>query len=359
MWLSKLKVQNCRIIKEATVEFNPHINYIYGSNGSGKTSLLEAISIISLGRSFRTARISEVISYGEDSILCTSTVESSSSSEKHIGVEKTVSSTNIRVNRQTIQSQAQLSKLLPVSIIHPSSHELISGGSVKRRRFIDWVAFYKFPEFHNLWKRYQAILKQRNAALKNPKLFYALEHLTYELSKLQAPIHELRNEALKGIIETISVTIPSFLIKQAPDLSLQTGLPSEVGLDTESIVNYYNSKLAQDKKRGRTLKGIHAADALILLNSKPASSSASRGQTKILSLVLHIAQNITIGQHGVIAIDDLAAEIDKKNYQKLIDFIPELERQVFITGTHKVEKGITNASMFHVKHGSINLSHNK
>ncbi len=353
MWLSNFTVKNCRIIKEAAVEFNPHINYIYGSNGSGKTSLLEAISILSYGRSFRTARISEVISYETDAILCTSTVESSKHGQKHIGVEKTPATTNIRVNRQTIQSQAQLSKHLPVSIIHPLSHELISGGSVKRRMFIDWIAFYKFPEFHNLWKRYQKILKQRNAALKNPRLYYALEHLTHELSKLQAPIYELRNEALVGIIETISTTIPSSLIKQTPELLLQTGFPSEVSLDTESIVTYYDSKLSQDKKRGRTLKGVHAADILILLNSNPASSSASRGQSKILSLVLHIAQNITISQHGIIAIDDLAAEIDKKNYKKLIDFIPELERQVIITTTHKQETKSAGASMFHVKHGAI------
>ncbi|MEE9304095.1 MAG: DNA replication and repair protein RecF [Thiotrichaceae bacterium] len=356
MWLSKLTVKNCRIVKDAKLEFNDKLNYIYGSNGSGKTSLLEAISILSLGRSFRTSRISEVISYGEDSLLCSSEVRCDDESIKRIGIEKTTSTTRIRVNRQSLQSQAQLSKILPVSIIHPLSHELISGGSSKRRRFLDWIAFYQFPEFHDIWKRYQQILKQRNASLKNPKLFYAIEHLTYELCELQAPIHKFRCEALEKLKQTMSEELPDFLLMQTPLLSLKTGLPNETPLDTEALVSYYNSKIGYEKSRGRTITGVHNADIQIHLNSKPAATSASRGQAKILSLLLHIAQNLTITQQGIIAIDDLAAEIDEKNYKQLIQFISNLERQTFITSTHQPKhnpKGSVESSMFHVKHGEI------
>ncbi len=356
MWLKKLTVCNCRIIKDSTVEFSPDLNYIYGNNGSGKTSLLEAISILSLGRSFRTSRISEVISYGEDSVLCSSIVESQEYGNKHIGIEKSSSSTKIRVNKQNIQSQAELSKILPVSIIHPLSHELITGGSSKRRRFIDWIAFYQFPEFHTLWKRYQMLLKQRNAALKSSKLSYALEHLTYELASLQAPIHQIRLEALDKFKSTIATYIPETLLKHTAALSLKTGLPSGINLDTESIVCYYNSKHEYEKKIGRTIAGVHSADLQILLNSKPAASSASRGQSKIISLLFHIAQNLTITQHGIIAIDDLSAEIDNENYKQLIEFIPSLQRQIFISATEQplLTGGNKNhTAMFHVKHGVI------
>ncbi len=355
MWLSNLTVRNCRIIKEATLSLSPDINFIYGSNGSGKSSLLEAISILSIGRSFRTSRIAEVIRYEEEALLSTSIVSSEDFENKRIGIEKSTSKTLIRVNKQNIQSQSELSKILPISIIHPLSHELITGGSLKRRRFIDWLAFYKYPEFHHQWKLYQTLLKQRNAALKDPKLYYALEHLTYELCKLQQPIHSYRQQALEKLKQTIEDSIPSFLIEQSAQLTLKTGLPKDIGLDADSLVNYYNSKLSYEKLRGRTVQGVHCSDIVINLNGMPAVSSASRGQSKLLSLLLHIAQNITITQQGIIAIDDLAAEIDESNYRKLIDFVPSLNRQVIITSTHKPEvlPNKLDYSMFHVKHGEV------
>ena len=355
MWLSEFTVNHCRIIDNASLSFHPNLNYIYGDNASGKTSFLEALSVLSIGRSFRTSRISDVISYDNDYIRCTATLESSHSSQKNIGVEKSKNKTTIRINRKTIKSQAELSRMFPLSIIHPGSHELITGSANKRRRFVDWIAFYQYQGFHTLWKKYQSILRQRNAALKSPHLFYALEHLTYELAQLQQPIHQLRSNALNELSETIHQYIPKNLLKCNPVLSLGSGFPSKVNLDTDSILRYYNNKIADDKKRGRTLKGVHSCDLSILLNNKPAASSASRGQIKILSLLLHIAQSITLSKSGIIAIDDLAAEVDKKNYQMLCSYITGIDQQVFITSTHTPDPaGISqSASMFHVEHGKF------
>jgi len=356
MWISELTIINCRNIKNLEFEFSPNINFIYGSNGSGKTSILEALSMLSYGRSFRTSRIVDVISYDEGSIISSAILCSDTQGEKRIGIEKSRDKTTIRLNRQNINSQASLSKLIPISVIHPLSHQLITGASSTRRSFIDWIAFYKYPDFHDLWKHYQAILKQRNAALKNPKLFYAIEHLTTELCKLQKPIHSYRCSSLEQLNKTLDLLIPKPLQQFIPELHLRSGLPKGTSLEVDSLMNYYRSIYEYEKKRGRTLKGIHSANLEITLNGIAASTSGSRGQTKIISTLLHICQNLAINKTGIICIDDLSAEVDMDNYKLLIDFILNLGTQTFITSTLEPSTDAldNNFKMFHVKHGAIN-----
>lgn len=359
MWLSELTIQNCRIINKATLKLSPSVNYIKGANGSGKTSLLEALSMLSYGRSFRTSRISDVIQHKKKSVIATASLVTELNNEQPIGIEKSTTKTIIRVNKQSIQSQSKLSMVLPFSIIHPLSHELITGGSSIRRSFIDWIAFYQYPHFHHLWKHYRALLKQRNAALKQPRLSYALDYLTVEMCKLQQPIHECRLNVLTQLKETMNIIIPESLSMFIPDFSLTTGLPNNIQLDRDELISFYKSSEAYEKKRGRTLKGVHVSDLEISLSDKPASSTASRGQAKILAILLNISQSLTITQHGLLAFDDLSAEIDKENYDKLLIFILGLNRQTFITSTNfeHVHSDTMNIDykMFHVEHGSINI----
>lgn len=355
MWLSDFTVQNCRIINEVTLELNRHINFFFGVNGSGKTSVIEALSILSLGRSFRTHRISEVIQDNKDYVLVSAIGNKSTNADTRIGIKKSNKKTLIHVNRSPIKSQSHLSKLLPISIIHPLSHELISGGASMRRSYIDWIAFYLFPEFHQLWKQYSAVLKQRNAALKEPKLYFALEHLTSELSKLQKPIHKYRLAALDTLKHELLNSIPSFLSDYTPQLSLSSGLPGEVDLEADALFDYYLSRIALEKKLGRTTKGIHYTNLEIKLNAKPAATTASRGQAKIASILLYIAQSLAINKKGIIAIDDLSAELDADNYRKVLNFVLSLNRQLFITDTNKNTLPVTGipTNTFHVEHGSI------
>ncbi len=353
MRLLELTIQHCRNIKKANLEFSPHVNLITGSNGSGKTSFIEALSVLGYGRSFRTSRISEVIQYEKKALLVSANINSDSTGDTRIGIEKQPHKTQIRVNRKRIKTQARLSKILPVTIVHPLSYQVITEGSSRRRRFIDWIAFYLYPEFHTLWKRYNHLLKQRNAALKHPDLHYAIEHLTTELCQLQEPIYNFRKAALAQFKHTLHETTPSFLYSYIPEVTLTTGFPSSQILEAESLIQFYERKKHLDKKRGRTTSGIHAADLTITLKSKPAATSASRGQNKIISLLLHVAQSLTIQPRGIIAIDDLSAEIDHSNYKKLLRFVNELERQLFITSTEPIDQTDTQAAMFHVEQGNF------
>lgn len=355
MWIEKLNIQNCRLLEDVSVELSPNLNIIIGDNASGKTSLLEALSLLSSGKSFRTSHISDVISHSKNSVLVSADIINNNIHSK-IGIEKKHKSTRIRINQQDIYSQAQLSLHLPITSIHPDSIDLITGSPSLRRSYIDWVAFYLFPRFHDDWKEYRHILKQRNFCLKNNKHLYGLSQWTKKLIELQPQINKYRMDAL-DIIRPILVSITSVLLNTDDiRLELNSGFPLDQTIDNKSLLDFYSKKESYDIKMHRTIYGVHAADIKIWLGSNPAKESASRGQLKLLAISLLLAQCKAIeknNESGILLIDDLAAELDTANKEKLLIYLGSLNQQLIITSTKVVNIDNIKNKMFHVKHGSI------
>ncbi len=345
-----------RLIEDESLEFCPGFNIIVGKNASGKTSLLESLSLLSSGRSFRSAHISEVISHNQQSALVNATLNNNNSIIK-MGIDKSQSKTAIRINQKDIYSQAELSSNLPITIIHPNSLELITGAPSLRRAYIDWLAFYIFPDFYSKWKKYQHVLKQRNICLKSPKHFYALEKWTSELVFNQPEIIEYRTqtvESIKPILKKIStILLPDLNI----NIELFSGFPNDVQIDPLSLLDYYLSKSEIDIKFKRTVTGAHKADLKIQINNSPASQTASRGQLKLIAISLLLARSEIIvkakSTKGILLIDDISSELDIKNQKKLLKFISDLELQSIITSTQPLDYDLSPAKMFHVKHGEI------
>ncbi len=354
MWIQKLNIKNVRSIQDVSLEFCPGFNIIIGDNASGKTSLLESLSLLSSGRSFRSAHISEVISHKHESALVNATLNDSNSIIK-MGIDKSQSKTLIRINQKDIYSQAELSSHLPITIIHPNSLELITGAPSLRRAYIDWLAFYIFPDFYSKWKKYQHVLKQRNICLKSPKHFYALDRWTKELVTNQPEIIEYRTKTI-NLIKPILNNITSILLpKLNIDIDLYSGFPNDVQTDSESLLNFYLSKSDIDIKFKRTVTGAHKADLKISLDNKSASQSASRGQLKLIAISLLLARSEIIvktkSSKSILLIDDLSSELDTANQNKLLKFISNLELQSIITSTNTLDYDLRHSKMFHVKHG--------
>ena len=363
MWLESITVHNCRIIIETKLALSPILNVIVGDNGSGKSSLLEALCILSRGRSYRTSRISEVISHSADTVLCTSLLNKPSHKKTlPIGIEKTSKQTTIRINRQDIKSQATLSKSLPITIIHPDSVELITGGPSIRRAFIDWIAFYQNREFYQLWKQYKHTLKQRNACLRTPSQRYALPYWTEQLISMQEPLHAYRLEALAILNQNIDQYSAGLWKGASLKLKLSTGFPSDTDInDHIALQRIFDARLDNDIKSCKTFYGIHRSDLKILIDDTIASQTVSRGQLKILSILLLISQSASVStnndEKGIIAIDDLTAELDDANRQRLLDLLIKTKQQLIITttpqGMESMSLGSVEKVMFHVKHGEF------
>ena len=360
MWIKNITIHGCRSLTPVTLELSPELNLIVGPNASGKTSLLEALNILSKGRSFRTSHISEVISTDADLILVSASIIDSFDTKNElsqIGIEKSEKKTKIRINKQDVYTQAELSSHLPLTVIHPNSVDLITGSPSFRRSFLDWIAFYLFPDFLPQWKKYRHILQQRNICLKSPKHLYALDKWTEELVSFQPLLIEYRTKVI-SLLQPILDDIALVLLKdQNIKLELKTGFPKDLELSNKSLFDFYKQKQDYELKVKRTTAGSHRADFSILINDTPAVESASRGQLKLLAICLLLAQSNSISStdsgNGVLLIDDLAAELDSENKTRLIEYLATLNKQLIITSTHELELDSINSKVFHVKQGKF------
>jgi len=360
MWINDLTVQNCRSISQASLQLSPQLNIITGKNASGKTSLLEAVYLLSSGRSFQTSHITDVIRHKQKSILVTANMFIDEVSS-HIGIEKSLKNTRIRINKQNINSQAELSSVLPITIIHPESIRLITGAPSYRRSYIDWIAFYLYPDFYPKWKSYQRILKQRNLCLKDPKHLFSLEKWTEELVSLQPDIADFRMRAIKKLEPIIKDSASKLLKNKQVNLEFQTGFPPNTNLDFDSLIRFYSNKKSYDLAIKRTSYGAHKANIKFLIDSKPAEKTASRGQLKLLAIALLISQSKAIqdieekaDNKGILLFDDFTSELDSKNETSLIEYLFALNQQIILTTTDsKIIRTAFKAKMFHVKHGDI------
>src|SRR5882762_2618804 len=166
MILTELTVSGLRCIEHAELEIPPGLALVCGDNGSGKTSLLEAMFLLGRGRSFRTRNSERLIRRGQDHLRVIGRVGGPSAPIQTLGFEVTREGTSARIGGRPAQSLAELSHAFPVQVIEPGVHKLVEEGGYRRRRWMDWAVFHVEPHFVDTWVRYTRALKQRNAALK-------------------------------------------------------------------------------------------------------------------------------------------------------------------------------------------------
>lgn len=182
MALVKLQTQNFRNLAPTPVTFSPSFNLLYGANGSGKSSVLEAIGYLGLGRSFRVTRHQAVVSHGQsrltvfgglDSGLTVGDDSALNEAVAHrLGISRDISAkeTMLRVDGEGVRSLSALAMHLPVSVIDPGVFDIVAGGPGKRRQFLDWLVFHVEPSFSALWQQCQRVTSQRNQTLRNGRL---------------------------------------------------------------------------------------------------------------------------------------------------------------------------------------------
>ena len=146
MALQSLLVQNLRIIEQLDASFAADANLFVGENGAGKTSILEAIDILSRGRSFRERRIGPLLRKDAKELTISGNVKRTEQI-LHLGIQKTSRQTTLHCNQEKVASISNHASYLPVLSMHPDTHQLIQGSGKYRRNYIDWSAFHVKPLF--------------------------------------------------------------------------------------------------------------------------------------------------------------------------------------------------------------------
>ena len=161
MSLSRVTVTAVRNLHPVTFSPSPRINILYGANGSGKTSVLEAIHLLGLARSFRSVRLNPVIAHEQQSCTVFGQVELAEGGHSALGISRDRQGEfQIRIDGQNARSAAQLAEILPLQLINPDSFRLLEGAPKIRRQFLDWGVFHVEPRFMSTWQRLQKALRQ-------------------------------------------------------------------------------------------------------------------------------------------------------------------------------------------------------
>jgi len=401
--IERLQISHLRNLTQISLE-PAACNIIIGANGSGKTSLLEAIFLLSRGKSFRHHQPKRYIQHHQNN----TTVHAKLNDSRTLAIQKQADATTIlRLNQTTVYNQSILTEQLPTLLIDPSTMDMLEQGSASRRQLLDWLVFHMKQGFHPQWMAYQRLLKQRNSLLKNTRHLTQVQLAELKswdkgLSNHAALIHHYREQVFTEWQPYFAKSIIQLLPSYAEQLSLSynAGYDTSVALDVQ-----LNERLEQDLQLGYTRIGNHRADIHVHWRSnesvndqttdhrtaasansiqtklptlkEQAANVLSRGEKKLLITALRLSQlplllndkessdslndDLSSKATPVVLLDDITAELDDRAIEILLSTLAQLPCQVFMTSLTDdilplVNELWSQPNTFHVKQGKISFT---
>lgn len=353
MSLERLGIEAFRCIEYAELELDGRCNLISGLNASGKTSVLEAIYFLGRGRSFRSARYDPLVREGCEAFVLTGRIQQAERSQP-VGMRVGKGEIQARFAGRVVAGLAELATVLPVQAIDPEVHRLIESGPQERRRYLDWGVFHVEPTFVEHWRRYQRILRQRNAALRSGQRVAAIRSWDPELVEAGERLVEFRVRYLECLKPAVA-NAGTRLLGRPIELSLSRGWSTD-----RSLKEAVDAAWERDRSRGMTHAGPHRADLVVRLGDSPARDRVSRGQQKLLAAAMLIGQLRCDAAQGspiaALLVDDPAAELDLVNFERLLSEVLDLPAQLFLTALdaeNPVLDRLSEGRRFHVEHGAV------
>ncbi|MGE6475103.1 DNA replication/repair protein RecF [Psychrobacter sp. NPDC078631] len=398
--IERLQISHLRNLTQISLE-PAACNVIIGANGSGKTSFLEAIFLLSRGKSFRHHQPKRYIQHHQNN----TTVHANLSDGRTLAIQKQADATTIlRLNQTTVYNQSILTEQLPTLLIDPSTMDMLEQGSASRRQLLDWLVFHMKQGFHPQWMAYQRLLKQRNSLLKSTRHLTQVQLAELKswdkgLSNHAALIHHYREQVFTDWKPYFANSIVQLLPSYAEQLSLSynAGYDTSVALDVQ-----LDERLEQDLQLGYTRIGNHRADIHVHWRSdepinnqttdvrttasahgvqtklptlkEQAANVLSRGEKKLLITALRLSQlplllndedrsdslndDLSSKVTPVVLLDDITAELDDRAIEILLSTLAQLPCQVFMTSLTDdilplVNELWSQPNTFHVKQGKI------
>ena len=370
MRVTRLDIGNLRRFEHASMLPGPGINVLTGDNGAGKTSVLEALHLMAYGRSFRGrvrdglvragAEALEVyVEWREEPQSAAPTDASGEGSRRlrRAGLRHSGQQWQGRLDGEDVTHLGDLCAALVVVTVEPGSHALIVGSSEIRRRFIDWGLFHVEPGFLPLWRRYARALKQRNALLKRRTADPQMDAWEAELAQAGEAITQQRRSYVEALQPRLGTLVDALLPAAGTcSLAYQPGWRQ----DELSLADALLLARDRDLAAGFTSVGPHRADWRIDYSGIPGRSALSRGQAKLSAVAALLAQAEhhadVRGDWPIMALDDLASELDQAHQRRVLQRLEATPAQVFITGTERPTLLLETArdvSLFHVEQGQL------
>ena len=364
MFLKQLSLINFKNYPEANLELSPKVNCFVGSNGMGKTNLLDAIHYLSFCKSFFNPIDSQNIHYEQGFFIIQGQFEKNGETEEvYCGVKKNQKK-QFKRNKKEYERLSEHIGIYPLVMISPSDNELIVGGSEMRRKFIDSIISQYDKVYLEKLIAYNHVLSQRNALLKQFAESRTFDSITLELWDDQLILHG------EGILKKRIHFLEEFTALFKKNFEYITDSSESVSLEYEPSTGSKDYKtalmtaLSKDRVMQHTTTGIHRDDMDFKLNGHSLKKFASQGQQKSYLLALKLAQFEFIKNikqtSPLLLLDDVYDKLDEFRFKKLISLVSSNAfGQVFITDTHigRIKQLFSEAAiqfkLFEVEQGNV------
>ena len=341
--INNIKFINYRNFSKFELTFNNKLNIFFGTNGCGKTNILEGISLIDKGRGIRNSNIKNLIKNNEDNFLIKNSLEINNnnfniqiSSENKNDKFKKI----IKINDDTSKDSLDfLNKSISYLIFVPEMERLFQSSPSYRRNFLDRLIYSSRNDYNRLINKYKKSLTERIKILQNNNFDNDwLNQVECEISKLGLEIYKLRLSQLHFINSNINILKKDHNFKFNVELKLKDNyFSNEINFD-KYLSSLQNSRI-NDKRYGGTAIGPHRSDIIATINNDFDASLLSTGQQKTIVLMVILSQcNYLVKSKNIkpiLLFDEIGSHLDSNNRQILLDMINKFEIQFFLTGTDK------------------------
>ena len=362
MYITRLELKNFRNYESLEADFDEKINLILGNNAQGKTNLIESIYMTSIGRSFRTAKDSDVIMFGRDEALIKVNAEKKfSGTEVEIRI-KDASKKSVKKDGIPLKKSSELLENIMIVIFSPEDMKIVKDEPEKRRKFIDRELCQISPRYYDSLSNYKKILAQRNAYLKEESIDPSLLDLwDSQLAGYGADIITGRKKFIESI-SGFSARIHSGITAGGEDLNIEYEPDVRVTENPEDQKMFFYEEIKKafdsDMRNRSTTRGPHKDDISFFVNGINMRSFGSQGQQRTCALSLKLAELDLIknetGEDAILLLDDVMSELDGTRQEYLIKTLKD--NQLFITTTSLDERILgefKNAKIFNIYQGKF------
>lgn len=333
--LKKLTLQNFRSHLETTVEFADSITLIHGPNGVGKTNIIEALYVLSQGKSFLTSRLIDTLNHDQNEFMIIRG-ETTDHVLEFIIDNRVTTRKLARLDGGKIAIKNIISKI-PVILFEPRILQLVTEEPAERRKYLDRVLCQLSPAYRDALRQYTRVLTQRNSLLKR------IREQQVSVTELDS-WDSLLSEHARTIIQKRTEFFQELEVKKKDAIDQLTDESVDISYHYEPshkepdlFLSGLSERRNEDISAGLTLRGPHRDDFVIQFNEREAKSFASRGQQRICVLALLLVEYALITellpQDPLLLCDDVLSELDQAHKERLFAAFSDI--QTIITSAHK------------------------
>ena len=349
MTITRLSIAQFRNFPQTVHDFDPKFQLIVGNNGTGKTSLLEAIYFCAYGKSFRSHQRKPLVAHGSGFFQACCQIQTQDAVKTIKRHYQVYGSSQCLIDDEKPNNHSLAARLCPLVLLDTNTHRLLVSQTKWRRDWINFCSFYRFKDFGRLMAGYQKTLEQRNRLLKQGTQtpLDELDHWTTQLLTYAEQVSAHQAQAVETVNQKLSEHSQSIVHNQGRlSLRFHPGHP-----ETQTLAEALNLARSKELALGYTIAGPHKADFTCWdQNEHSVFNNYSQGQLKRVAYCLKLMQCLLINEENpepaVMLLDDLGAEIDSEGQAIVLDTLKNLGCQTIVTALPNQHPGDCSQAIY-------------